>query len=71
VIKSPSFDPVLYPFKVTNFFIFFNKCLAPYVRRHHEAEEKVGGPIPLASHIVRRGRGYVQAIERPLYLCCW
>lgn len=41
VINTPGFDPVQFPWKVTNFFIFFNKCFAPYVRRHHEAEEKV------------------------------
>jgi len=41
LVKSPSFDPVTYPWKVTNFFYYFNTAFAPYVRRHHQAEEKV------------------------------
>ena len=40
-MKTPSFDPVLFPWKVKNFFYYFNSAFAPYVRRHHEAEEKV------------------------------
>ncbi len=44
VCKSPSFDPVRYPWKVTNFFYYFDNAFAPYVRRHHAVEEKVYFP---------------------------
>lgn len=44
LVKSPSFDPVIYPWKVTNFFYYFNTAFAPYVRRHHQAEKKVYVP---------------------------
>lgn len=41
IIKSPSFDPIQYPWKVSNFFYYFKTAFAPFVRRHHDVEKKI------------------------------
>lgn len=64
LVASPSFDPVQYPWKVTNFFYFFNTAFAPYVRRHHQVEQKIYIPwVAGKTEIPDEVRGGYDGIE--------